>query len=219
MSKITLAPNAAGTGTLTIAAPNTSTDYTLTLPTATTTLVGTDATQTLTNKTIGGSQLTGTVAGSLLTGTVASSLLSGALPAIDGSALIGVSSMTLLGTLATTSGSSQTLSSLDLTTYKLVFFSWNNVSLTANASIALGGQTATDNLGATLTNVIVGWGTLVLNTGVFLSAGRASSAGVGSAVAAWWNGTTTITNASTSITIAASSGAFDAGSVTFYGVK
>lgn len=32
MSKITLAPNASGTGTLTIAAPNTNTDYTLTLP-------------------------------------------------------------------------------------------------------------------------------------------------------------------------------------------
>jgi hypothetical protein len=90
MSKITLAPNAAGTGTLTIAAPNTSTDYTLTLPTATTTLVGTDATQTLTNKSIAGSQLTGTVAGSLLTGTVASSLLTGALPAISGAALTGI---------------------------------------------------------------------------------------------------------------------------------
>ena len=72
MSKITLAPNASGTGTLTVAAPNTNTDYTLTLPTATTTLVGTDASQTLTNKSIAASQLTG------------------ALPAIDGSALTGL---------------------------------------------------------------------------------------------------------------------------------
>ena len=38
MSKITLAPNPAGTGTLTVAAPNTNTDYTLTLPTATGTI-------------------------------------------------------------------------------------------------------------------------------------------------------------------------------------
>lgn len=210
MSRITLAPNASGTGTLTVAAPNTSTDYTLTLPTATTTLVGTDATQTLTNKSIAGSQLTG---------SVASSLLTGALPAIDGSALVAVSSMTLLGTLATTSGTSQTLSSLDLTTYKLVFFSWNNVSLSANASITLGGLTATDNLGATLTNVIMGWGILVLSTGVFLSSGRATAAGIFGSIAAWQGGTTAITNASTSITIAATSGAFDAGSVTFYGVK
>ena len=57
MSKIALSGNASGTGTLTIASPNTNTDYTLSLPTATTTLVGTDATQTLTNKTIDGSQL------------------------------------------------------------------------------------------------------------------------------------------------------------------
>lgn len=57
MSRITLAPNASGTGTLTIAAPNTNTDRTLTLPDATTTLVGTDATQTLSNKTISVSSL------------------------------------------------------------------------------------------------------------------------------------------------------------------
>lgn len=210
MSKITLAPDASGTAVFTVAAPGTSTNQTITLPDATTTLVGTDATQTLTNKSIAGSQLTG---------TVASSLLTGALPALNGSALVAVSSMTLLGTLATTSGTSQTLSSLDLTTYKLVFFSWNSVSLSANASITLGGQTATDNLGTTLTNVIVGWGILVLSTGVFVSAGRSTAAGVGGAAAAWQGGTTTITNASTSITIAATSGAFDAGSVTFYGVK
>ena len=54
MSKIALTPNASGTGTLTVAAPNTNTDRTITLPDATTTLVGTDATQTLSNKTLTG---------------------------------------------------------------------------------------------------------------------------------------------------------------------
>lgn len=59
MSQVKVSGNASGTGTLTLAAPNTNSDYTLTLPTATTTLVGTDATQTLTNKTLGsGSVLT-----------------------------------------------------------------------------------------------------------------------------------------------------------------
>jgi hypothetical protein len=57
MSLVTIQGNASGTGTLTIAAPNTNTDYTLTLPQATTTIVGTDATQTLTNKTINGGAL------------------------------------------------------------------------------------------------------------------------------------------------------------------
>lgn len=41
MSKIALTPNASGTGTLTIAAPNTNTDRTITLPDATSTLATT----------------------------------------------------------------------------------------------------------------------------------------------------------------------------------
>lgn len=54
MTRITIAPNASGTGVMTLAAPNTNTDRTLTLPDVTTTLVGTDATQTLSNKTLTG---------------------------------------------------------------------------------------------------------------------------------------------------------------------
>jgi hypothetical protein len=65
-SKVLLQGNASGTGTLTVEAPNTSTNRTLTLPDATTTLVGTDATQTLTNKSIVATQLTGTVAAARL---------------------------------------------------------------------------------------------------------------------------------------------------------
>lgn len=82
MSKITLAPNAAGTGTLTVAAPNTNTDRTLTLPDVTTTLVGTDATQTLTNKSIASSQLTGAV-------TISSSAPSQSLN-VDASGCVGI---------------------------------------------------------------------------------------------------------------------------------
>jgi hypothetical protein len=70
MSRITLAPNASGTGTLTVAAPNTNTDRTITLPDVTTTLVGTDATQTLTNKSIDASQLSGNVAADRITGAL-----------------------------------------------------------------------------------------------------------------------------------------------------
>ena len=52
MSAIAIQSSGSGAGTLTIAAPITATNRTLTLPDATTTLVGTDATQTLTNKTL-----------------------------------------------------------------------------------------------------------------------------------------------------------------------
>jgi hypothetical protein len=52
MSIVTVQGNASGTGTLTVTSPNTNSNYTVTLPTATTTLAGTDATQTLTNKTL-----------------------------------------------------------------------------------------------------------------------------------------------------------------------
>jgi len=51
MSSIALSGNAAGAGVFTLASPNSASSYTATLPEATTTLVGTDATQTLTNKT------------------------------------------------------------------------------------------------------------------------------------------------------------------------
>lgn len=52
MSQIVIAPNALGSAQFTIASPGTSINRTLTLPDATTTIVGTDTTQTLTNKTL-----------------------------------------------------------------------------------------------------------------------------------------------------------------------
>ena len=69
MSSIALSPNASGSAVYTIAAPNTNTSRTLTLPDATTTLVGTDATQTLTNKTIQGGAITQDTAKASTSGT------------------------------------------------------------------------------------------------------------------------------------------------------
>jgi len=208
MSKITLAPNASGSGTLTVAAPNTNTDYTLTLPTATTTLVGTDASQTLTNKSIAASQLTG------------------ALPAIDGSALTGIvtGSLTLLGTLTTTSGASQTLSGLTLTSYKqlLAVFKLVGSNVTSGIIISSGiGLTITDNGGTSagicgtmlydLTN-----GILTTNASATINAASTNQAVIGSAWAAVTN--SSITTASTSITFS-SAGTFNKGSILIYGVK
>lgn len=51
MSQIKVTGSASGTGVFEVTSPNSNTNRTLTLPDATTTLVGTDAAQTLTNKT------------------------------------------------------------------------------------------------------------------------------------------------------------------------
>ena len=203
MSRITLAPNASGSGTLTVAAPNTNTDRTLTLPDVTTTLVGTDATQTLTNKSIAASQLTG------------------ALPAIDGSALTGIAtgSLTLLGTLATTSGTSVTLSGLTLTSYKQLIAIFKNVSAGATTQISVSSLNITDAV--TGGSGIFGIFTLDLSTGVFtttsyaLTVGATNSVGVTSPYAGVQS---TITTSSTSVTFSAPT-TFDAGTITIYGVK
>ena len=66
MSKIALSGNPSGTGTFTIASPNSNTDRTVNLPDAGGDMVLTTATQTLTNKSIAATQLTGTIAAARL---------------------------------------------------------------------------------------------------------------------------------------------------------
>jgi hypothetical protein len=70
MSSIQLQGNSSGTGVMTVSSPNTNTNYTITLPQANTTLVGTDDTQTLTNKTISGAASLDVTGNTTLTGYV-----------------------------------------------------------------------------------------------------------------------------------------------------
>ena len=203
MSKIALTPNPSGTGTLTVAAPNTNTDRTLTLPDVTTTLVGTDASQTLTNKSIAASQLTG------------------ALPAIDGSALTGIvtGGMTLLGTLTTTSGSTVTLSGLTLTSYKQLTIVVNGVSPSTTASIRTNGNDITGSTVASYRQWGIGniyFGT-IFGMHTYGEITIASDPNIVSAVTnTFVHGLTT---SSTSISFSVSAGTFDAGSILIYGVK
>jgi len=83
MSKIKIQGNADGTGTLTIAAPNTNTDRTLTLPDGAGEIL-TDATGLTSSSSLNAANLTG------------------ALPAIDGSALTGLAGAVESSTYATT---------------------------------------------------------------------------------------------------------------------
>jgi len=200
MSKIALTPNASGTATFTLASPATSTDRTITLPDVTTTLVGTDATQTLTNKTIASSQLTG------------------ALPAIDGSALTGVGGITLLGTIATTSGSTATLSGLTLTSYKQLQFVYDSVSGTStNALFRLNGVQVNAANTIAAADFCSGGGTIDLTSGVFWGSGLQSYTSGSSFLTT--GGASGLTTASTSISFTISAGTFDAGSIRIYGVK
>ena len=71
MSQVKIQGNASGTGAFTIAAPNSNTDRTLTLPDATGTSVLDTASQTLTNKTLGSGLVMG--ASAITAGTVVAS--------------------------------------------------------------------------------------------------------------------------------------------------
>lgn len=131
-------------------------------------------------------------------------------------------SMVLLGTLTTTSGTTQTLSGLDLTGYKQLFIAVDNVSITSTTSqITLNSVTVfiTNNA----TQSVYGIVAIALLNGVFgslyngaITTGSAS--GSFSTTAGYSNGgKTTITNSTTSITVAG--GTFDSGTITVYGVK
>lgn len=156
--------------------------------------------------------------------TIASPAVAGTntltLPAATGTLI--TESMTLLGTLTTTSGTTQTLSGLNLTGYKSLYVAVDNVSITSTTSqITLNGVTVfiTNNATQSVHGVI----TIALLNGVFgslynsiLTTGSAS--GSFSVTGGYSNGgKTTITNATTSLTVAG--GTFDAGTITVYGVK
>jgi hypothetical protein len=112
-------------------------------------------------------------------------------------------SSVLLGVLNTISGTIQTLSSLDLTGYRLIYCFFNGVSGSTTADLKLGN--------------------LVLATAVspsarfrkpmFIELESGRELGVNTAF------TTDIINTSTSITVSLTAGTFDEGQVKFYGLK
>ena len=148
-------------------------------------------------------------------GSIDAADLTGTLPAIDGSALTGLG-MTLLGTIATTSGSSVTLSGLDLTGYKQLSIVCNAVSgsngtidavlLNSNSifRVSISDQTTT----------VTGGATVDLASGIFWSASLITGSTNGLAL----GNDSGLSTASTSITFTISAGTFDAGSITIYGV-
>jgi len=103
MAKVKIQGNASGTGVLTVTAPNTSTDRTITLPDSTGTILDE-------NSSLPAANLTGTVADARISALTASKL-TGALPAISGASLTNLPSSISAGqivqivTSASTGGS------------------------------------------------------------------------------------------------------------------
>jgi len=134
--------------------------------------------------------------------------------------------MTLLGTLSTASGSgsSVSLTGLNLTTYKKLYIVLQNVSSTNTYGILIGGQFVTGS-GIGSGNAVWGMVNIDLTTAVFTSCYKDSTTGRSafSAAAETYAGFNSITTASTSIVVQTSANGvgqgFDAGSVLIYGVK
>ena len=136
---------------------------------------------------------------------------------VNGVSLLGsgdvvvAAGMTLLGTITTTSGASQSLTSLVLTPYKFIVCTVDNVSFDGARHLRIDGiQCSVATAGGE--GVILGVLHLDLANGIFSS--NVSTAGAGSV----WVGDTAYTTATTTITFSASAGTFDAGSIRVYGV-
>ena len=103
MAKVKIQGHASGTGALTVTAPNTSTDRTITLPDSTGTLLDENSSLPSAN----------------LTGTIADARLPDPLPAIDGSSLTGLPSTlnvgVIQGTVDTSTTGSQSFTGLSFT--------------------------------------------------------------------------------------------------------
>jgi hypothetical protein len=136
----------------------------------------------------------------------------------SGMPVVASDSFTLLGTITTTSGASQGLTSLDLTPYVQVVCHVNNVSISAIATMNLNAIAITPSLGGAGNN-FSGIITLMLNNsqGITHIAAYTPSLTVIGATSVLHN--SGISTASTAITFTTSSGTFDNGSITVYGVK
>jgi hypothetical protein len=196
MSSVVIAGDTSGT--VTISAPAVAGTPTLTLPTTTGTIVATS-----------GSYVPTTQLGS---GTASSSNY---LRGDQSWATISSGGMTLLGTLTTTSGTTQTLSSLTLTGYKQVQIVGSGISTTGLGGLLLGPNNTrlTDDAPS-------GASTCQLFAFVDLALGICTSsyaftAGLGGV----YVNNSGLSTASTSIVISlTNSTSFDAGTIKIYGV-
>ena len=131
--------------------------------------------------------------------------------------------MRLLGTLTTTSGASQVLSGLTLTSYKFILVRYYDVSLTSTTSFTIQGGTGSQVVcSEALVNTgsgLYGDVNIELATSLAIYVGSTSASAPVSSVTITRTTLTSVTSAVTSITFRPSSGTFDAGTIRVYGVK
>lgn len=148
-----------------------------------------------------------------VTGTVAH-VVSNVLPAYDGSALTGITTggMTLLGTVNTTSGNSVSLGSVNLSSYRLLHIVLNGVSTNgASAVVYFTGDNTQAGISVTLATAATSYYHSLL---VDLTVGR-----VVNDTAVYGATSTLNTSATTIYARCGSTVVFDAGSISYYGVK
>jgi hypothetical protein len=129
-------------------------------------------------------------------------------------------SMTLLGTLETTSGTTQTLSGMTLTPYKylLVVFAGAGVSVQTATISFDGGKIVSDSPGAGLNLRQYGHMWVSLTGGTYSAAAVIAPVFSGAQNDSR-SGYSSLTTATTSISFTVSTGTFNAGSILIYGVK
>lgn len=126
--------------------------------------------------------------------------------------------LTLLGTLTTTSGSSQTLSGLTLTSYKYLRFEFNSVSHSFGPGAFLSINTAKITNSLAASDTVYGNVVITLLNGLASACLSTSALGTNSAPTLLHEGSG-YSSATTSVSVSVSAGNFDAGSVLVYGVR
>jgi len=195
-------------GVITVSAPAAAGTNTLTLPATTGTILDTNS-------------------------ALVSSKLTGALPAISGAALTGISSggVTHLGTLTTTSGTTQALAAQNFSLYNQIWIVTDNVSAggAADFQVGLNGD-AVINVSAQIpaASGIWAWFKIDLRTNTFFTNfayPAAATSGSGTfdnlpTTGGYYNLSTNYRAVTSgAITIAMEGQTFDAGSAEIYGVK
>jgi hypothetical protein len=169
-----------------------------------------DNTGNLNIQSAGSTVLALTSSGVAITGTLSATTITGA------------GGMTLLGTLTTTSGTSQALSGLTLTNYKQLSVFWNNVSWSsANGMVLNTIQIASGT--STAANATFGWAIVDLSLGTYTGGGTDVTASAGtsiSGIGVTYGGNCGVTTATTTLTFSGTaSGTFDLGTIKVYGVS